>query len=181
MPFLSPNEQHQNSVPVLQTACCHPAVMVSQEQCYGRTFYRPMISGRETLLSTHAVLHETLKQTQLQFSTSNQPPPPRAEATHTSLSLTKTMSVTKFQLFFLFNFEEILHRSWGPKSKNTFVRGQNPMLPFHYYVPIFRPYNAFSMGKLKYCSNEARGLTVAVKSSNDVPREWLQAQSCKML
>jgi len=30
-----------HSVPQLETACCHHAVMVSQGHCCGRTFYRP--------------------------------------------------------------------------------------------------------------------------------------------
>ena len=29
-----------NSVSDLETACCHHAVMVSQEHCYDSTFYR---------------------------------------------------------------------------------------------------------------------------------------------
>jgi len=37
------------------------------------------------------------------------------------------------------------------------------------------------MGRSKYRSNEARGPILVVKSSNDVARERLQAQSCKML
>jgi len=53
-------------------------------------------------------------------------------------------------------------------------------LPFPCFSS-FSPPNAFFMGRSKYCSNEACGLIVARKSSNDVPRERLQAQSSKML
>ena len=47
----------------------------------------------------------------------------------------------------------------------------SPIVPHFFY-----PRNAFSMGKSKYRSNEARGPIVAVKSLNDVPREQLQAK-----
>jgi len=58
---------------------------------------------------------------------------------------------------------------------------QNPMTPFSYFAPIFHPRNAFLMGRSKYHSRKDRGPIAAVKSSNDVPRERLYAQSCKML
>ena len=69
----------------------------------------------------------------------------------------------------------------GPKSKKAFVRGSKSDDSFPYFAPIFHPCNAFSMGRSKYHSNKARGPIVTVKSSNSVPRERLQAQSCKML
>jgi len=59
-----------------------------------------------------------------------------------------------------------------PKGKNAFISVETND-PFLYFAPIFDPHNAFSMGRSKYCSNEARGMIVAVKSSNDVPREQL--------
>jgi len=61
--------------------------------------------------------------------------------------------------------------------------GQNPMTPMtpSRILSQFHLHNAFSMGRSKYRSNEACGSFVAVKSSNDVPRERLQAQSCKMI
>jgi len=52
---------------------------------------------------------------------------------------------------------------------------------FPYFAAIFNSRDAFSMGKSKYRSNKARGPIVAFKSSNDVPRERLQAQCCKIL
>jgi len=45
------------------------------------------------------------------------------------------------------------------------------------FCPTLHPHNALSVGRSKYHSNEACGPIVVVKSSNDVPREWLQAQS----
>ena len=74
-------------------------------------------------------------------------------------------------LAFLFDFDEILHRSWDPKSKNAFVWGSKSDDPFSYFTPIFHPRNVFSMGRSKYRSNKASGPIVAVKSSNDVPRD----------
>jgi len=67
----------------------------------------------------------------------------------------------------------------GPKSKKAFVGGQNPMIPSP-ILPQFLPRNAFSMGRSKFRSNEARGPIVGVESSKDVPRERLQVQSCKV-
>jgi len=48
-------------------------------------------------------------------------------------------------------------------------------------LPQFLAHNALSMGSSEHYSNNFCGPIVAVKSSNDVPRERLQAQSCKML
>jgi len=67
------------------------------------------------------------------------------------------------------------------KSKKAFVSWSKSDDSFPYFAPFY-PRKTFSMGRSKYRSNEARGLILAVKSSNDVPyRERLQTQRWKML
>jgi len=64
---------------------------------------------------------------------------------------------------------------FGLKSKKIYVWVKiRWFLP--YFGPIFQPRNVFPMGRSKYLSNKAHGPIVAVKSYNDVPREWLWAQ-----
>jgi len=58
---------------------------------------------------------------------------------------------------------------------------QNLMIPSPILPQFFYARTAFSMGRSKYRSNEARGPIVRVESSNDVPREQLHVQSSKMV
>jgi len=61
------------------------------------------------------------------------------------------------------------------KRKNDVVRGLKSHYPSPNFAPVFHPRDAFSMRRFKHRCNEARGPIVAVKSSNDVPRERLYA------
>jgi len=56
---------------------------------------------------------------------------------------------------------------WDPKSKNIFIRGSKSDDPFPYFAPIFHPRNVFSTERAEHLSNEARGPTMPVKSSNE--------------
>jgi len=49
-----------------------------------------------------------------------------------------------------------------------FIRGKNPITRFHYFAPIFYPYNALSMGRSTHHRNEACGPTVVADSLNNV-------------
>jgi len=50
----------------------------------------------------------------------------------------------------------------GPKSKNSFVRGQNPMTLTTILSGFFSPRNPFPMGRSKYRSNQARVRSIQI-------------------
>jgi len=88
-----------------------------------------------------------------------------------SFCLSVCLSVRAPTVAVFVRIDEILHRSWGPKSKKAFV-GVKIWWPLPYFAPIFTPVVRFQRKgrRSKYRSNNARGPIVAVKSSNDVPR-----------
>jgi len=88
-----------------------------------------------------------------------------------SLCLSVCLSVL-LRSHFLFDFDVILHRGYGAQKVKKPSKSYDP---FPFFALMFHPRNAFSMGRSKYCSDEAHGPIVAVMSSNDVPRERLQA------
>jgi len=90
-----------------------------------------------------------------------------------------SVRVPTFAIFvrFWWNFAQKL----GSRKVRKLSFGVKIRWPLPPFCPNFSPHNAFSMGRSEYRSNEARSPIVALKSSNDVPRERLQAESCKML
>ena len=65
---------------------------------------------------------------------------------------------------------------WGRKTKIEFVRGQNPIMHSPILPRIFTNFtapNAFSMGRSKHCSIDARWPIIAVNTSHDSPQQPL--------
>jgi len=46
---------------------------------------------------------------------------------------------------FLFDFDGILHRSWGPQRRNAFIRGSKSDDSFPYFAPFFTPVMHFQL------------------------------------
>ena len=70
---------------------------------------------------------------------------------------------------FWWNFAQL----FGARKVRTLSLGVKIRWLLPLFCPDFSPRNAFSMGRSEHSSNETRGPTVAVNSSNDVSREAL--------